>query len=121
MDGMTSRRVSFSLQVEEATMNDKILLDNHHHGMCDSLNSEMDRSETIFAAAGEGVHDCCFFLPLIGGFPVPLPRPRTIYLNYMIRAFDRGHSTLRAHFSLGIGKFDTLPNPLLTLDDKCTG
>ena len=35
-------------------------------------------------------------------------------------AFDRGHSTLRAHFSLGIGKFDTLPNPLLTLANADT-
>ena len=31
-------------------------------------------------------------------------------------SFDRGHRTLRAHFSLGIAKFDTLSNLLLTLD-----
>ena len=29
-------------------MDDEILLDNHHHGTCGSMNSEMDRSETIF-------------------------------------------------------------------------
>ena len=27
---------------------DEILLDNRHHGTCDSMNGEMDRSETIF-------------------------------------------------------------------------
>ena len=48
MDGTPSRRVSFSLQVEETTIDDEILLDNCHHGMCDSMNGEMDRSETIF-------------------------------------------------------------------------
>ena len=48
MDGTPSRRVSYSLQVEETTMDDEILLDNHHHGTCDSMNSEMDRSGTIF-------------------------------------------------------------------------
>ena len=31
-------------------------------------------------------------------------------------AFDRGHSTLWTHFSLGIVKFDTLSNLLLTPD-----
>ena len=30
-------------------------------------------------------------------------------------SFDRGHRTLQAHFSLGIAKFDTLSNLLLTL------
>ena len=48
MDGTPSRRVSFSLQVEETTTDDEILLDNCHRGMCDSMNGEMDRSETIF-------------------------------------------------------------------------
>ena len=45
MDGMPSRCVSFSLQ---AVMYDEILLDNNHHGTCDSMDGEMDRSETIF-------------------------------------------------------------------------
>ena len=83
MDGTPSRCVSFSRQVEVTMTDDEILLDNCHHGMCGSMNGEMDRSETIFA--GEGVRDCCFFLPQIGGFPVPLPRPRAIFLNYTIR------------------------------------
>ena len=48
MDGMPSRHASFSLQVEETTTDDEILLDNRHHGTCDSMNGEMDRSETIF-------------------------------------------------------------------------
>ena len=81
---MPSRRVSFSLQVKETTTDDEILLDNRHHGTCGSINSEMDRSETIFS--GEGVRDCCFFLPRAGGFPVPLPHPHAICLNYTIRA-----------------------------------
>ena len=48
MDGTPSRCVSFSLQAEETMMDDEILLDNCHHGMRDSMNSEMDRSEIIF-------------------------------------------------------------------------
>ena len=48
MDGMPSRRVSFSLQVEETTVDDRILLYNRHHGTRDSMNSGMDRLETIF-------------------------------------------------------------------------
>ena len=48
MDGTPSIHVSVSLQVEETTMDDEILLDNRHHGTCDSMNGEMDRSETIF-------------------------------------------------------------------------
>ena len=48
MDGTPSRRVSFSLQVEETTTDNESLLDNCHHGTCDSMNGEMDRSETIF-------------------------------------------------------------------------
>ena len=40
--------MSFSLQVEETSTDDKILIDNCHHGTCNSTNSEMDRSETIF-------------------------------------------------------------------------
>ena len=48
MDGTPSRRVSFSLQVEETTTDNEILLDNCHHGTCDCMNSEMDRLETIF-------------------------------------------------------------------------
>ena len=66
MDGTPSRRVPYSLQVEETTTDDEILLDNRHHGTCDSMNGEMDRSETIFA--GEGVRDCCFFMPWAGVF-----------------------------------------------------
>ena len=83
-DGTPLRPVSFSLQVEETTTDDKILFDNRHHGTCDSMNGEMDRSETIFA--GEGVCDCCFFLPRAEDFPMPLPCPHAICLNYMIRA-----------------------------------
>ena len=48
MDGTPSRHVSFSLQVEETTTDDEILLDNRHHGTCDSMDGEMDRPETIF-------------------------------------------------------------------------
>ena len=48
MDGTPSRRESFSLQVEETTTDNESLLDNCHHGTCDSMNGEMDRSETIF-------------------------------------------------------------------------
>ena len=48
MDGTPSRCVSFSLQVEETMTDDEILLDNRHHGTCDSMDGEMDRSETIF-------------------------------------------------------------------------
>ena len=48
MDGTPSRRVSFSLQVEETTTDDEIILDNRHHGTCGSMNGEMDRSETIY-------------------------------------------------------------------------
>ena len=48
MDGTPSRCVSFSLQVQETMTDDEILLENHHHRTCDSMNSEMDRSETIF-------------------------------------------------------------------------
>ena len=40
--------VYFSLQVEETMTDDEILLDNRHHGTCDSMNGEMDRSETMF-------------------------------------------------------------------------
>ena len=48
MDGTLSRCVSFSLQVEETTTDDEIILDNRHHGTCDSMDGEMDRSEKIF-------------------------------------------------------------------------
>ena len=48
MDGTPSRHVSFSLQVEETTTDDEILLYNRCHGTCDSMNGEMDRPETIF-------------------------------------------------------------------------
>ena len=41
MDETPSRCVSFALRVEETTSDDKILIDDHHHGSCDS---EMDRS-----------------------------------------------------------------------------
>ena len=48
MDGTPSRHISFSLQVEETTTDDEIVLDNRHHHTCDSMNGEMDRSEIIF-------------------------------------------------------------------------
>ena len=44
----TFKMYIFSLQVEETITDNEILLDNGHHGTCDSMNSEMDRSETIF-------------------------------------------------------------------------
>ena len=59
MDGTPSRHVSFSLQVEETTTDIEIVLDNHHHGTCDSMNGEMDRSETIF---GIEVSSLCAFM-----------------------------------------------------------
>ena len=48
MDGTPSRRVPFSLQVKETTTDDEILIYNCHHGMCNSMNGGIDRSEIIF-------------------------------------------------------------------------
>ena len=59
MDGTPSRHVSCSLQVEETTTDDEIVLDNCHHGTCDSMNGVMDRSETIF---GIEVSSLCAFV-----------------------------------------------------------
>ena len=41
MDETPSRCVSFTLQVEETTSDDEIVINDHCHGSCDS---EMDRS-----------------------------------------------------------------------------
>ena len=70
MDGMPSRRVSFSLQVEETTTDDEILLDNHHHDTCDSMNGEWTGQRQsllvkVFMTAasfshGPGVFQCLY-------------------------------------------------------------
>ena len=43
----TFKTYVFPLQIEETMSADKFLSDNHHHGMCDSMDSEMDRGETV--------------------------------------------------------------------------
>ena len=48
MNGTPSRCVSFSLQVKETMTNDEILIYNCHHGTCNSMHGDIDRSETIF-------------------------------------------------------------------------
>ena len=45
-NGYTFKAHAFSLQGEE-TSDDEILTDNHHHGMCDCMDCEMDMSEIM--------------------------------------------------------------------------
>ena len=92
MDETPSRHMFLALRVEETTSDDKILIDDHRHGSCDS---EMDRSEIMYRETHSRLnlsicayqHQMCLRkITVISGI------------------------TLQAHFSQGIPKFDTLPN-----------